>query len=224
VLSDGRFELGVGAGWAEYEYQWAGIPFDVASIRIARLEEYVQVLRALLSPGLVNYQGQFFSISDMPGAEAGGLPGPQLMLGGFGDRMLGLAARHADIVNINMVGKANANPATMDAKVALVRDKAASPDRLQLSTMIVMAVVSEEPRRTALDSRLRHMRAAGETVPDGGLDLDGLLTSPSVLVGTVASIEEQLLAQRERWGISYYAISYPDLELFAPVVARLAGR
>ncbi len=222
TLSDGRLELGIGAGWAEYEYDWAGIPFDGAAVRLARLDEYVQIVRALQSRGPVSFEGRFFTITQMPGAVDETVPPARLMMGGYGDATLRLAARRADIVNINAVGRPDAGPGTMDRKVELIR-AAAGARQPELSTMIVLAIVSTAGRRQALEQRAEQVRARGHHLPDGGLGIDGLLKSPAVLVGSRDEICAELLDRRARWGISSYLISYPDLEDFAPVVAALAG-
>jgi probable F420-dependent oxidoreductase len=219
LLSDGRLELGVGAGWAQYEYDWAGLRFDNAAERISRLHEYLDVVRALLGPDPVTFKGRYFDISAMPGA-VGGITAPPIMVGGYGDQMLRLAARHAEIININAVGRPDARPDVLDRKVELVaRD--ARPGA-ELATMVVMVVVSDAPRLTALTGRLDAIRRAGHHPPDGGLSPAELLDSPAFLVGTPEKICEVLLERRQRWGISYYLISYPDLTAFAPVVRMLA--
>lgn len=56
------------------------------------------------------------------------------------------------------------------------------------------------------------------------LSPDEILQSPYILIGTVEQMVEDLLVRRERWGFSYYVIFERDIDTFAPVVARLAGR
>ena len=182
----------------------------------------MQVVQALTRPGVVDFQGQFFTITGMPGASDSPVPPPRIMLGGYGDVALRIAATRADIVNINAVGKADAGPSAMDRKVELVT-AAADGRAVELSTMIVMVVVSDDARIDALNDRIASLSAHGHRVPDGGLAPEALLDSPAFLIGSVDAICEQLISRRERWGISYYLISHPDIEAFAPVIERLAS-
>ena len=118
ILSDGRFELGLGAGWAEYEYDWAGIPYDPIGRRITRFSEYVDVVKALMSQPVTRHRGEFFTISDMPLDPAPAQqPRPPVMIGGTGQRMLSLAARKADIVSINLNGPVPGTAAAMDERI-----------------------------------------------------------------------------------------------------------
>src|ERR1700728_5102918 len=101
VLSGGRVELGLGAGWDRAEYAALGIPFDRPSVRIARLEESVRAIRALLAGEEVSVHGEHYQLEGLSGrpgpVQAGGLP---IVLGGGGRKMLSLAGRLGDIVSV----------------------------------------------------------------------------------------------------------------------------
>lgn len=85
ILSDGRLELGLGAGWAEYEYDWAGLRFDPPGRRVSRFAEYVTVVKALMTEELVNHRGEHFQITGMPLIPAPvQKPRPPIMIGGRG--------------------------------------------------------------------------------------------------------------------------------------------
>lgn len=224
MLSGGRLELGIGAGWNEQEYRWAGLAYDPASVRISRLGEYLEIVRALLGAGEVRFHGKYFDIDGMPAWPGDGVSAPRIMVGGSGPRTLQVAASCADIVNINLVGRPDASWQAMDSKLALVREAAASRlDEIELSAMIIKAVVSNGGRREALTGELARREAAGQPLPTAGQNVDGLLHSTAWLIGTADQIAEELVARRQRWGIAYYAISYWDLEAFAPVIRLLQG-
>jgi probable F420-dependent oxidoreductase len=225
VLSDGRFELGLGAGWAEYEYEWAGIPYDPIGRRITRFSEYVDVVTSLMSEPVANHRGEFFSITDMPLDPAPvQQPRPPVMIGGTGRRMLSLAARRADIVSINLNGPVPGTAAAMDERIEWITAAAQGrPELPEINNIIGTCIVSEGDRREALARELERQRAAGYDFMTAALTEDELLESPSALIGSVEFLVEDLQRWRERWGISYVIVTYPELDAFAPVVARLAG-
>jgi probable F420-dependent oxidoreductase len=102
LLSDGRFDLGLGAGWMASDYEQAGIPFDGPGTRIVRLEEALQIIRGLFGGAPFSFAGVHYRIKDLEGSPLPvQKPHPPILLGGGGRRMLRLAAREADIVNVN---------------------------------------------------------------------------------------------------------------------------
>ena len=224
VLSGGRVELGLGAGWMTSDYEQSGIPLDPPGVRIDRLEESVQLVRGLLSGQETTFSGQHYQVTGMtlrPHPTTAG--GPPLLLGGGGRRMLTLAARHADIVGINssmragVIGTDAATDALAgptDQKVAWVREAAGDRfDDLELNVLAFLAAVCDDAEDRA--------RSFAEIFGTGA---EELLESPVVLLGTLEQIEERLLARRERWGMSYVVFSGPVADAMAPVVARMAGR
>lgn len=223
VLSDGRLELGIGAGWMTSDYDDAGIVLDPPATRIERLAEAVEVITALFSGEPVHHTGEHYRIDGLVGAPTPvQRPHPPLLLGGGGRRMLQLAGRRADIVGINIdlragVIDASAGPnATVDAtdeKIGWVRDAAGDRfDEVELQVRIHLAMVTDDRAGVA------------ETMaPALGLTPAAALETPHALVGTSDEIVDQLVARRERWGISYIGISADSLDDMAPVIARLAG-
>ncbi len=228
VLTDGHLELGVGAGWDLPDYHAMGLPRDLASTRIERLEEAVQILRQVFAGEPVRFQGRHYSVD-------GGAPWPKprqprlpLLIGGGGRKILSLAARQADIVSIHRkleVGvqaswsqetEGGARPdRRVDERIAWVRE--AAGDRfadLELHALLLRTQVSED--REA---------AAAEIGAPNGLSAEDILSSPHFLVGTIDEMSRDLVARRERWGISYWTVvGNNDLEAFAPVVRQLSGR
>jgi probable F420-dependent oxidoreductase len=221
LLSDGRLELGIGAGWAEQEYQWAGLPYDPAPVRVRRLREYVQVVRSILySAGPVSFEGEFFRLDAMPGSARPGLAPPKIMIGGRGPRVLALAADCADIVNVNVVGSPGARWETLDRVLEALDGDHPRLAALEFSMMIGSVIIAAGDRREAVAERLR---AHGVPGSSGLGDPDEVLESPALLVGRAEQVAEELRRRRDRWGISYYIVSYPDMAQLAPVIELLKG-
>jgi probable F420-dependent oxidoreductase len=224
VLSDGRAEIGLGAGWMTTDYEGAGIPLDPAGHRIGRLAEAIRVIKALWADGPVDHHGAHYRISGMEGwPKPVQRPHPPLVVGGGGPKVLRLAAQEADIVAVNVnlaagVIDDRAGPdATEDAttaKIDLVREAAGARfDELELHIRIHVAAVTDD--REGMADLL---------APALGISPEAALASPHAIAGTVDQIVETLEARRERWGLSYLGISVDALDAFAPVVARLVGR
>jgi probable F420-dependent oxidoreductase len=223
ILSEGRFELGLGAGWMTTDYERAGIPMDPAGVRIARLEEAVQVVRGLLSAGPCTFAGEHYRIDGLAGSP---LPLQQplpLLIGGGGRKVLELAGRHADIVGLNpklpggvidAAAGPDATAAATERKIGWIRE-AAGPRfaDIELHTRIHLAAVTDD-----------RAGVAEALAASFGLTVEEALETPHALCGTVDQIADDLLARRERFGISSIGLSLDAMEAFAPVVAALDGR
>jgi probable F420-dependent oxidoreductase len=223
VLSGGRFELGIGAGWMTTDYDAAGIPLDRPGVRIDRLTEALAILRGHWAGEPFTFTGEHYTVRELVGrpspVRAGG---PTVVIGGGGERVLRLAARTADIVAVNVNLRAgviderafpDGTPEATDRKLAWIRD--AAGDRfadLELQVRVHLAMVTDD-RAGVID----------ELAPAFGLTSEQAAATPHALVGTVEEICDQLVERRERWGISYIGLSGDQLHAFAPVVARLAG-
>jgi probable F420-dependent oxidoreductase len=222
LLTDGRFELGIGAGWNRDEYQRAGLPFDPPLVRVRRLEESVQLFKALCAAAPVNYQGQHYTVTDLSGfPRPAQQPHPPIMIGGARRHMLGLAAREADIVafatKVDADGTHDFGDSTGPAiarKLAWVRE-AAGPRfaSLELHIHVGGVIVTSQRRQTA-------EQMAGSV----GLTGPQLLDCLQALIGTVDEIEADLLRRREQYGISYISVDERYMDALAPVVARLGGQ
>ena len=224
LLTDGRLELGLGAGHMQSEYDEAGIPFDDGATRVARLGESVRNVKELLSGGETTFEGEHYrvrghTVHPRPVQQ----PHPPILIGGHGRRLLALAAREADIVGF--VGFRHINggmasdvsgfrPDAVDERLGLVRDAAGSRfDGLELNVLLQRVVQTDDPRGQADAIRGAHTEVT----------TDDLLETPFMLFGSTEGMVEALLASRERWGFSYFVAFEPYLDAFAPVVARLAG-
>ncbi len=222
VLSDGRVEIGLGAGWMISDYEQLGIPYDTPGVRIDRFLEGLHIIRECLSPGAFSFEGTHYTIAGYDG-----LPKPvqttlPVLIGGGGKRVLGIAAREADIVGINPsmhTGVVNAetfghmSAESVDEKVAIVRN--AAGDRfadIELNIRAFLVNVTD-------DGAGGRERLAGAL----GVPVTMLETSPFSLIGSPDELVERLIERRERWGFSYVIVGQEDVDKFAPVVAALAG-
>lgn len=221
LLSGGRLELGIGAGWMTADYEQSGIDLDPPSERVERLAEAVAVLRDVWSGRPTDFAGRHYRLSGASGFPASGV-GPLLAIGGGSPRVLRLAAQHADIVGVNprltagYVGPeviAGATAEAYDERVAWVREAAGDRlDGIELQSLTFLVRVIDDPG-PVLD----------ELAPVVGLSAAQIVSSPIALVGSVDEIVETLENRRRRWGFSYWVVHEAEIETFAPVVARLAG-
>jgi len=221
LLSDGRFVLGIGAGWLKDDYAIAGIRQRSADTRIERLGETIAICRGLWGEGKFSFEGAHYSV-----AEVDGRPKPvraiPILVGGGGRKLLSLAAQQADIVGINpKIVARSINPRTMataaadavDEKIAWVKE--AAGDRfaeLELQMQVFVTVVTDDPAVVA-----------EQLAPAFGLPPEVVLSAPYFQIGAVDRIVENLQHIRERWGISTIAFQPDATDAVAPVVARLAG-
>src|SRR5579884_3715688 len=200
LLSDGRFELGIGAGWAEPDYARTGIPYDRPAVRIERMAEALAIIKGLLAGGPVTFAGEHYQVEGLEGIPLPvQRPHPPLLLGGAGKRMLALAAREADIVSVigsRRAADAPAGEAPLSALgrlIAVVREAAGSRlQELELNTFFFDVAVDDDSRR-AREALARKRNVPVEDVP-------GKLHA---LAGTPSEVEEQLLRLRQELGISY---------------------
>ncbi len=225
MLTDGRLELGVGAGHAEPEYRSIGLPFDRPSVRVERLGEALGLLDRLLRGEEVTFTGRHYRVEahrvhPLPVQR----PRPPLLVGGGNRRLLADVARVADIIGLTGTGRTMADgqsheptgfpAAAVDERVALIRRAAGErwPD-LELHCL-VQAVVQTDDRRGSAERLARRLPP---------LTPADVLDSPFLLVGTVDSMVEDLQARRERFEISYVTVRPDARDVLAPVIGRLAG-
>lgn len=224
VLSGGRFELSLGAGWMRTDYEEAGITYDTPKVRVERFEEAVLVLQGLLrTEGPFSFDGTYYHVKDhslLPRPVQ--RPGPPLIIGGGGKRVLSFAARHADIVSINVnlrdgTGGAetapNASPERTREKLAWVKEAAAERfDDLELNALIGFVMITDDATGIA-----------EAMAPHFGISADDALHIPLALLGTLDEMGEELQWRREEYGISYWSIEADSWEALGPVVSKLSG-
>ena len=225
LLTDGRLELGLGAGYMRVEYDQAGLRFDRGGVRVERLAEAVTIIKGLLGGARVTFAGQHYRVTDHtiypPPVQQ---PHPPVIIGGNGLRLLTLAAQEADIVNLMGITFSQGGTAPdmsgwkaagIDERVRLLRATAgARYDRLEVSAQIQRVIVTDKRREAAAELQKRWTQ----------LSVEEILEAPYVLIGTVDEMVEALHVRRERWGISYVVTFEQYLETLAPVVTRLADK
>jgi probable F420-dependent oxidoreductase len=222
VLSDGRVEIGLGAGWMKSDYDQSGIPYDSPGVRIDRFVEGLHIIKEAMRPGAFSFQGTHYTITEYNGLPKPVQSLPPVLIGGGGKRVLGIAAREADIVGINPsmhAGVVNAEAIShmtaesVDEKIAIVRAAAGDrADAIELNIRAFLVNVTDD------GAGARERLASGMGVPLSMID-----TSPFALIGPPSELIERLVERRERWGFSYVIVGQEDVEKFAPVVAALAG-
>ena len=225
LLTDGRLQIGLGAGHMKSEYDQAGLRFDGGGVRVERLAEAVTIVERLLKGEEVTFAGGCYQvhahrIHPLPVQR----PHPPILIGGNGRKLLALAAREADIVGLSGITFRSGGverdlsgwrAAGVDQCLQLVREEAgARYEGLELNVLVQAVVVTDNRRHATAELATRWPQ----------LSPADLLESPCVLVGTVDQLVEDLQARRARWDLSYYVVFEPYMEALAPVVARLSGR
>ena len=220
ILSDGRFELGLGTGWNPIEYDWAGITLDAPGTRIARLGEYVDIMRALLDgdDAPLTYAGSHFRITDMPRQPASLQQPLPIMLGGSGPRMLALAAQKADIVNVNTLKDPRSTDVVLGEMLGAVRSVGTDPE---LGTSIVLIATGDSDPIEAVRLAMPTSRFAQHVA--NSHPIEAIAEVNHVLAGSPGAIADELRRRREVWGLSYYVIPSSAMGDFQPVLDELRG-
>ncbi len=224
LLSDGRLEVGLGAGWMTADYEKAGLELDRPGVRIDRLEESVAILKGLMADQPCTFNGKHYTVTDVDGQpKPVQQPHPPFIIGGGGPKILGLGAREADIVGINAnlrggvaisddTARSMTGVAT-DEKLARLRAAAGDRfDELEIQSFVGFTNFTDDRRALA-----EMMARAFGVAPEEALEI------PVVLAGTLEEMIDDVYTRRERWGMSYVVVGVDVMEQFAPAVARLAG-
>ena len=224
VLSAGRVELGLGAGFSKAEYDSAGMAFDPPGVRVDRLEESLDVLKGLFGAGRFTFAGKHYTVTGLDAfPKPMQRPHPPILIGASGKRMLAIAAREADIIGLQTVntthGTMTDDPANrlapvVSQKIELIR-QAAGVRFADIELSMVMTAVVADDRRQAAERFARERRWQG-------ISVEQVLEMPSIFIGSVDQIVDQVGARRERYGVSYYVVLDTAMEKVAPIVARLA--
>lgn len=226
VLSDGRTEIGLGAGWMISDYEEAGIQYDSPKVRIDRFIEGLAIIKGVMRPGPFSFSGDHYTITNYEGhPKPVQQPLPPILIGGGGKRVLTFAAREADIIGINgtltagVVGPEALSTMTaesVDEKVNIVADAARAAGRLaDIEMNIRTFFVKVTDNRDATVDGISQMFGVSREMIDA---------SPFALIGSVESCIEQLLERREKWGFSYTIVGAENIDECAPIVAALSGK
>jgi probable F420-dependent oxidoreductase len=228
LVSNGRYELAIGAGWLVPDYTRSGIPFDPPGVRAARLRESVHIIKSFFADGAFSFSGQHYTIEELEGLpKSVQKPHPPLLIGAGGPKMLEFAAKEADIVSVIMQSRreggldiGDTSASAYEKKIATLR--AAAGERwaqLEVNALIqVFEVTDRAADRFEQFGNDFEMGSAEEAA-----------NSPHLLIGSMDQIVETMQARRERWGISYYTLRprYLDVDVMddlGKLIARLAGK
>jgi probable F420-dependent oxidoreductase len=230
VLSGGRLEIGLGAGWNKPEHDAIGIAFEPAAVRIRRLAEAITILKGCFAEGPFSFSGEYYAVTGHDGApKPAQRPHPPLFLGGGGNRLLTLAARQAQIIGLAprlipgdppRIDARSLTAAATEEKIRWIREAAGDRfSELELNTYPSggPAVITSAPRAEA---RRRAARIREQTGAE--LTAEEILDSPHMFIGTINDLTRKFTDLRERFGISSFLID--DLGALAPVVEQLAGQ
>jgi probable F420-dependent oxidoreductase len=227
ILTDGRLELGLGAGHMRWEFDEAAIAWEPFVARVERLATMITELERFFTTGLAGrpegrkaprpVQHQGFNGS-----------GPPLIVGGTGNRILRIAVEQADIVAIAGVYQVEGQPpgtfrlgtaAEADERVRFARECAnGRADELEWHVLIQMVLVSDD-RHAAAEKLVAEY---APRYPDYAVD--DVLETPFLLIGTIEEMAEQLIDNRARYGFSYITVHEPYMETFAPVIECVRAR
>jgi probable F420-dependent oxidoreductase len=228
LFSGGRLRLGLGAGGGiRSEYDEAGFDFDRGAVRVARLAEAVLIIKGLLGSDRLTFVGKHYrvtnhTITPLPVQR----PRPPILIGGNGRQLLSLAAREADVIGLSGItfryggavppDLSGWRAAAVDERIELIRTVAGGERfaKIEIEALVQRVIVTDDRRAAAEELTSRWPQ----------LSTDDILQAPYVLIGTVEEIIADLLAYRERWGISSFNVQEFYMEAFAPVVAALAGK
>jgi probable F420-dependent oxidoreductase len=222
VLSGGRFELGIGAGWNTTDYRKLGMAYDPPALRVDRLSEAVPLVKRLLAGETVDHIGTHYALRGaVTGVRREQRPAVPLLIGGGGPRILRLAAREANIVALQPQMDPHGRPMLRQAterataqKIEVLRAAAGSRfEELEINVIVGDAGLmgSGRPPLESLATATKSLTRM-------------LIETPYVLYGTLDQLRDRVLRRRDRLGISYYAIPGRAMEAMAPLVAALAGR
>ncbi len=222
VLSGGRVEVGLGAGWMKSDYDQSGIAYDAPGVRVSRMEEGIAIIKGCFAPGPYSFEGEHYSITGYDGLPKPTQTPPPFLIGGGAKRVLSIAAREAQIVGINPSihsGQVDAAAAQngaadeTDKKLGWVKEAAGERYAdLEINLLQFAAILTDDREGTA-----------AMMAPLFGLPPEELDTYPHACIGNVDQIIESLQARRERWDASYIVFQGDTMEAMAPVVAKLRG-
>jgi probable F420-dependent oxidoreductase len=227
ILSGGRVDLAIGAGWNRPEYDAIGIGFDPIAVRQARLAEAITVLKGLFTGAPFSFAGEHYTITDCTAAPTPvQRPHPPFFIGGGGRRTLTLAGQQADIVGLAPRILANATLDTASLTLAATREKIgwvrdAAGDRFDALEFNIYP--SGCPSVITDDLRGEARRVIDKLRARTGVELteDEVIDSPHLFIGSVDRLVEKFLQLREELGIC--SILLGDIGELEPVLERLSG-
>ena len=230
VLSKGRIEFGIGAGWMKTDYEQTGIPYDRPATRIRRMEEAIQIIKSMWR-GKTSFKGRHYQITDIPQTvDLQEYHPPPVLIGGGGKMILSVAGRHADIVNI-ITGLPEGR-FTEDfyrrgvhdgykKRIEYIRRSAEKAgrnfDEIELSLALSHSEITDDP-----DSVIEFQAKRR------GVNAEVIRNNPSFMIGSVDEIKDRLITLREDTGINYILLGLPSIEEIKQfgehIVKELSGK
>jgi probable F420-dependent oxidoreductase len=233
VFSAGRLQVGLGAGWMQSEYDQTGMQYDKASVRIDRLEEVVIVLKGLFGAEPFSFSGKHIQIDALEGLpKPQQKPYPPIMIGGGGAKLLDVAGRQAEIIQVQpripggtlSMDASEFTEAAFRQKVGWIREAAGDRfDTIELGVLLLNVTVTDDTD-SALDAfAVEYEQRARHLGGKFALTREEILASPVVAIGSVRQICDKLVEVRETLGFSYFTspVGTPP-EALAPIIERLA--
>ncbi|MGB7052795.1 MAG: TIGR03621 family F420-dependent LLM class oxidoreductase [Acidimicrobiales bacterium] len=224
LLSNGRVEFGLGAGWMKSDYEQSGITYDPPAVRVERMAEGLAIMKLLWETGTATFEGEHYQVTGAVGQpQPQQHPHPPVILGGGSRRVLGVAAREADIVGLNPrlraghIGAetiASTSAEHYDERLGWVKESAGDRfDDLELQCLTFVVQITDDQAEAT--KRLADLMSVTP---------DQMAQTPVCLIGTIEQIIDILEERRGRFGFNYVVVHEGEMEAFAPVVAALSGR
>jgi probable F420-dependent oxidoreductase len=224
ILSEGRFELGIGTGWIKEQYDSIGLAYDPPAVRVDRFEEALQIILGCWSGEPFTFTGDHYRVDGVTCPQPVQRPRPPVLIAGSGRRMLSLAGRFADIVGISAVGGGHTGFSDFDHALG------ESASRIEEQLAWVKEGAGNRFDEIVISVYAHHLQvvgdvdvAASDLAAEWGTTPDQVLASPHVLLGDTRRIIETLQERRGRFGISYVVFLGADLEQAESIVSGLAG-
>ncbi len=220
VISNGRVEIGLGAGWFDRDYQGTGIPFERGRVRVARLAEAVTLMKRVFTEDEVSFEGTYFrTVKSECRPKTVQQPRPPILIAAGGPHILELAGREAEIVAVIPPGAGVRPPAPDDVAAAgvrrqldIVRQAAGRRfEEIELSCFLDVALT---------DDRDRTIAEIAEKAKADPVVVGSSIYRP---IGTLDQVREHIVRVRRETGITYFCLRGPHVEELAPVVKELSG-
>ena len=249
VLSEGRLEIGLGAGWMPSDYEFSGINFDKPSLRIKKLQETITIIRGAFANEQFSFDGAFYKIKNYDGLPKPiQCPMPPLLMGGGGTKMLTLATKEANIISIANTKSKDFAADVIGRMSSMARSRSDSIDK---DSKDISKKSMDSLSANAVDEKVTQIQfLAGDRMPNIELNIrpfminitkdvksaieilahglktgtQDVLENPFALIGPPEKLIDDLLYRRDRWGISYVTVGPADIDTFAPVVSHLKGK
>ncbi|HTD63205.1 MAG TPA: TIGR03621 family F420-dependent LLM class oxidoreductase [Verrucomicrobiae bacterium] len=220
VISNGRVEIGLGAGWFDRDYQSTGIAFDRGRVRVARLAEAVTLMKRLFTEDEVTFDGTYYRTAKSEcRPKTVQQPRPPILIAAGGPEILKVAGREADIVAVIPPGAGVQRPAPDDVaatgvrrQIDVIRDAAGSRfEEIELSCFLDVTLTDDREKTIA------------ELAEKAKVDPAVLGSSVYRGIGTLDEVREHIVRVRRETGITYFCLRGPHAEELAPVVKDLSG-